>query len=106
MRGRTAERTKVSALLTAAATGPAALVIEGDAGIGKTMVWSSAIDEAYSRGFNRDQGTRRRGRDGHGVCSGRRSAPRRLLRRHRALATAANDSRWIECSYEPTAMAT
>ncbi|MFC7673338.1 AAA family ATPase [Mycolicibacterium sp. GCM10028919] len=51
MRGRTAERTKVSALLTAAATGPAALVIEGDAGIGKTMVWSSAIDEAYSRGF-------------------------------------------------------
>ena len=31
--------------------GPAALVLEGDAGIGKTTVWFTAIDRARERGF-------------------------------------------------------
>ena len=42
----------VSALLTAASTEPAALVVEGEPGIGKTTLWLEAVDQAVERGFH------------------------------------------------------
>lgn len=41
----------VSALLSSAAIGPAALLIEGEAGIGKTTAWLTAVERARSAGF-------------------------------------------------------
>jgi DNA-binding CsgD family transcriptional regulator len=49
--GREAERAVIGAFLERAATGPAALVLTGPAGIGKSTVWRAAIAEARRRGF-------------------------------------------------------
>src|SRR3954469_13972189 len=50
--GRDAELACADAFLASAAEGPAALVIEGDAGIGKTTVWRLVVARAEERGFN------------------------------------------------------
>ena len=42
----------ISDLLTAAATKPATLVIEGEPGIGKTTLWTEAVDQAVEHGFH------------------------------------------------------
>jgi DNA-binding CsgD family transcriptional regulator len=42
---------QVSSLLTSAARGPAALLIEGEVGIGKTTAWVAACEEARLAGF-------------------------------------------------------
>lgn len=47
--GREAELSAVSAFLDGVARWPGALVIEGDAGIGKSTVWSAGLDEVSSR---------------------------------------------------------
>lgn len=38
-------------VLTAALDAPAALVLEGEAGIGKTTLWSAGVEQASTRGF-------------------------------------------------------
>ena len=48
---RPAESRAIDHFLTAAAAGPAALLIEGDPGIGKTTLWLTAVDQARERGF-------------------------------------------------------
>jgi DNA-binding CsgD family transcriptional regulator len=48
--GRDEELALARAFLGGLAAGPRALVIEGEAGIGKTAVWLSALDEAATRG--------------------------------------------------------
>jgi hypothetical protein len=45
------ETRAVADFLTAAAIEPAALVMEGEPGIGKTTLWLHAVDEARERGF-------------------------------------------------------
>lgn len=49
--GRAVERAACTDLLTAAETAPAGLILEGEAGIGKTTVWHSAVEQATQRGF-------------------------------------------------------
>ena len=49
--GRPAERGALVDFLTAAQSGPAGLVIEGEAGIGKTTLWLDALEQARTRGF-------------------------------------------------------
>jgi DNA-binding CsgD family transcriptional regulator len=49
--GRPAERGAVVDFLTAAQSGPAGLVIEGEAGIGKTTLWLDALEQARTLGF-------------------------------------------------------
>jgi len=49
--GRAAELGRIRAFLDEAAAGPAALLIEGPAGIGKTTLWSAALDMARERGW-------------------------------------------------------
>jgi predicted ATPase len=49
--GRPVELDLISQFLSAASTEPAAVVIEGEAGIGKTTLWSAAIDAAAEAGF-------------------------------------------------------
>jgi DNA-binding CsgD family transcriptional regulator/tetratricopeptide (TPR) repeat protein len=44
--GRDAEVAEISAFLSAACPGPAALAITGDAGIGKTVVWKHSVQAA------------------------------------------------------------
>lgn len=46
------EARAISDLLTAVATKTAALVVEGEAGIGKTTLWSETVDQAVERGFH------------------------------------------------------
>ena len=48
---RPGEDGAVDALLERAQTGPSGLVLEGEAGIGKTTVWLHAVDLARQRGF-------------------------------------------------------
>jgi DNA-binding CsgD family transcriptional regulator len=48
--GRTAELARIARFLGDAADGPLALLIEGAAGIGKTTLWSAAIELARQRG--------------------------------------------------------
>ncbi|MET0189641.1 MAG: ATP-binding protein, partial [Pseudonocardia sediminis] len=48
---RPAETRVVTAFLDAAARAPAALVIDGEPGIGKTTLWRAALDRAHRRGF-------------------------------------------------------
>jgi hypothetical protein len=50
---RPAEARAVADFLTAAAIEPAALVMEGEPGIGKTTLWLHAVEEARERGFRR-----------------------------------------------------
>ncbi|MDT5178448.1 MAG: hypothetical protein QOJ95_2646 [Mycobacterium sp.] len=42
---------KISSFLSSTARGPAALLIEGEAGIGKTAAWLAAVEEARLNGF-------------------------------------------------------
>ena len=47
--GRTEERTRIDALIHRATSGPAALVLTGEPGIGKTAIWTQAVADAGSR---------------------------------------------------------
>ena len=49
--GRTLELAAVERFLDGVSDGPAALLVEGVAGIGKTTLWRAAIDAARARGF-------------------------------------------------------
>ena len=49
---RPEEARAISDFLTAASTEPAALVVEGEPGIGKTTLWFEAVDQALERGFH------------------------------------------------------
>jgi hypothetical protein len=49
--GRTAELARIGSFLQDTGTRPAALLIEGAAGIGKTTLWSAGIDLARQRGW-------------------------------------------------------
>lgn len=51
MIGRERETLAIDSLLTSASDGPCALIIEGDAGIGKTTVWNDGVRRAADRGF-------------------------------------------------------
>ncbi|WP_179855365.1 ATP-binding protein [Paractinoplanes atraurantiacus] len=55
--GRSAERTRLATLLRQAATGGRAVLVEGDAGIGKTALVREVADRARARGF-RELGAR------------------------------------------------
>jgi DNA-binding CsgD family transcriptional regulator len=48
---RPAESQAVTAFLTAASNAPSGLLVEGDAGIGKTTLLLAAVDDARERGF-------------------------------------------------------
>ncbi len=49
--GRDVELARVGHFLDGLSVAPAALLVEGEAGIGKTTVWAAAIGTAESRGF-------------------------------------------------------
>jgi DNA-binding CsgD family transcriptional regulator len=49
--GREEELAAVAAFLEERHDGPAALVLEGDAGIGKSTLWQAAVDAAQARGL-------------------------------------------------------
>src|SRR5436190_4714068 len=49
--GREEELAAIDAFLDRAAAGPAALLIEGEAGIGKTALWATGVERARERGF-------------------------------------------------------
>jgi predicted ATPase len=49
--GREAELAAIDALLDSAGSGFAALVLEGEPGIGKTTVWREGVRRAEGRGF-------------------------------------------------------
>jgi predicted ATP-dependent serine protease len=48
---RQAEEQAVADFLSGVPSAPAALVIEGDPGIGKTTLWLRDLDRAHERGF-------------------------------------------------------
>ena len=50
--GREVELAAVERILDSLAVGPAAVVIEGEAGIGKTTVWAESVRLAAARGFS------------------------------------------------------
>jgi DNA-binding CsgD family transcriptional regulator len=49
---RTVEFRAIGNFLSSAGKGPSALVIEGEAGIGKTTLWLAALEQARERGFS------------------------------------------------------
>ncbi|MCV7282325.1 AAA family ATPase [Mycolicibacterium flavescens] len=49
--GQPAHQRAIAAFLHAAADGPAALLIEGEPGIGKTTLWLAAVEQAQKAGF-------------------------------------------------------
>ncbi|MDP9343951.1 MAG: LuxR family transcriptional regulator [Actinomycetota bacterium] len=49
--GREAELAEIEAFLESVPRGPVSLVVEGEAGIGKTTLWREAIRRAAARGF-------------------------------------------------------
>jgi DNA-binding CsgD family transcriptional regulator len=49
--GREEEAARIEELLDAVAGGPAALVLEGEPGIGKTTLWQHGVEQAARRGF-------------------------------------------------------
>ena len=49
--GREAERARIDAFVATAAGGPRALVIEGEAGIGKTTLWRHAVERCRELGL-------------------------------------------------------
>ena len=49
--GREPERARIEQLLDRASLDPVAILIEGDAGIGKTTVWRDAVEAARGRGY-------------------------------------------------------
>src|SRR6201993_5418457 len=48
---RSVENRAVADFLIAAGLQPSVLVVEGEAGIGKTTLWLAAIEQAHERGF-------------------------------------------------------
>ncbi|GAC1656816.1 MAG: LuxR family transcriptional regulator [Candidatus Dormibacteraceae bacterium] len=50
--GRTAELHAVAEFLDSIADGPAALILHGEAGIGKTTLWEAALADAARRGYS------------------------------------------------------
>lgn len=46
-----AHKRAIDEFLAATAVGPSALLIEGEAGIGKTTLWLAAVEQAQARGF-------------------------------------------------------
>jgi DNA-binding CsgD family transcriptional regulator len=50
--GRAAESAQLQSFAARVAAGPAALVLEGDAGMGKTTLWSSGVADARDRGYH------------------------------------------------------
>jgi ATP/maltotriose-dependent transcriptional regulator MalT len=48
---RAADARAVTAFLDSAAARPSVLVVEGEAGIGKTTLWLDALEQAHQRGF-------------------------------------------------------
>src|SRR6266516_3012436 len=49
--GRETELAAANEFLTAAETGPGALLLEGPAGIGKSTLWRAAVSAARERGY-------------------------------------------------------
>jgi hypothetical protein len=49
--GRDEELAAVRAFVTSVSDGPAGLVIEGEAGIGKTTLWRAGVDAARERSY-------------------------------------------------------
>jgi DNA-binding CsgD family transcriptional regulator len=49
--GREDERARIAQLLDQSAKGPAGLLLEGEAGIGKTSIWRAGVAEAEKRGY-------------------------------------------------------
>ena len=49
--GRDAELARTAAFLDALPSGPSGLVIEGEAGAGKTTIWLAGVEEARERGY-------------------------------------------------------
>ena len=49
--GRQAELSKIHTFLESLRVGPAALVLDGEAGIGKTTLWQAGLTEATRRGY-------------------------------------------------------
>jgi Cdc6-like AAA superfamily ATPase len=49
--GRDEELAAVRAFVTSVSDGPAGLVIEGEAGIGKTTLWRPGVDAARERSY-------------------------------------------------------
>jgi DNA-binding CsgD family transcriptional regulator len=52
LHGRTAELGRISRFLNQVATRPAALLIQGPPGIGKTALWAVGVEQARSRGWS------------------------------------------------------
>ena len=50
--GRDAELARTAAFLDTLQSGPSGLVIEGEAGAGKTTLWLAAVEEARERGYS------------------------------------------------------
>jgi predicted ATPase len=48
---REEELSSLHAFIDAVREGPAALVLEGEAGIGKSTLWVAGVDHASTRGF-------------------------------------------------------
>src|SRR3990170_1661094 len=48
---RAAESLALAEFLRATATGPSALIIEGEPGIGKTTLWLTGVEQARTTGF-------------------------------------------------------
>src|SRR6476659_7223847 len=59
----------ISDFLTAASGEPAALVVEGEPGIGKTTLWSGAVEQAVTRGFHVLSACPADAESGHGYAS-------------------------------------
>ena len=51
MRTHRAHRRTIDGFLESTTVGPSALLIEGEAGIGKTTLWLAAVEQAQARGF-------------------------------------------------------
>jgi hypothetical protein len=49
--GRDAELATGAAFLEGVQAGPGALVVEGAAGIGKTVLWRALVEQAVDRGY-------------------------------------------------------
>ena len=69
--GRASELEQIDAFLAAVADGPAALLLEGELGAGKTALWKEAVARAPFRVLDLPAG---RGRDAASLRGARRPA--------------------------------